>query len=330
MSSFARNLLFATICLEWGCGKAATSSGRDWVASPAVFTAAGTDEIDAVGDLHGDVLVTSRVLSAAGLITASTPFHWIGGTRILIVTGDVIDKGTAALPIIDLFIKIEPEARAAGGHVVVTLGNHEAEFLADPTGPKSADFQAELTNRRLDPKQVAAGDSPYGAWLLARPVAALIGGWFFCHAGHSNGLSATAMADTFRKIFDTVEPAGGKTRFDDPFLVGANSLLEAQLWWRGNGATTSVATIDADLTALPAAHAVFGHDPGAIDFGDDPHGSRSRGEMVTRYDGRLFLIDVGMSSAVGYSAGALLRIVRGNAEQTSAVFSDGTSQILWP
>jgi hypothetical protein len=39
---------------------------------------------------------------------------------------------------------------------------------------------------------------------------------------------------------------------------------------------------------------------------------------------------VGMSSAVGYSAGALLRIVRGNAEQTSAVFSDGTSQILWP
>ena len=336
MSLSIRLLVIAALAFSGACqspreGPDLADAGprpRDWVEFPAVFTLTGTQEIDALGDLHGDIGATARVLSAAGLVTPSTPFHWAGGTRILIVTGDVIDKGTAAVSIIDLFISLEPEARAAGGRLVVTLGNHEAEFLADPTDSKTSVFQAELVSRGLDPTKVAAGQSRYGSWLLSRPVAALIDGWFFCHAGNSGGISAVEIEQRFERLFGIAGPPDAPVGFRDPFLLAPDSLLEAQTWWRlGTNATTA---IDANLVGLPAQHIVFGHDPGGIDFPDDPQGNRDKGQLVMRYDGRIFLIDVGMSSAVGYSDGALLRIIRGNPDRATAVHADGTSQNLWP
>jgi hypothetical protein len=285
--------------LEFGCGKSTGSVDagagpfqRDWAKKPGLFEQVGAQEIDVLGDVHGDLLTTVHVLSTAGLISTSTPFHWTGGNRTLIVTGDVIDKGSMAIPIIDLLIDLEAEAAAAGGRLVVTLGNHEAEFLADPTDSKSNVFQAELLTRSLYPKDVAAGKSKYGAWLLTRPVAALIDGWFFCHAGNSDRLSAAAIGQTFQqRVSQPATAVGGVSGYEDSFLIGSNSLLEAQSWWQTG--TNATATIDANLSALPAQHIVFGHEPGSLDFPDDPQGNRAKGQMVSRYDGRIFLVDVG-------------------------------------
>jgi hypothetical protein len=299
------------------------AGGRDWQRYPAVFTMTGAQEIDVVGDLHGDPEAATRVLAAAGLITAAAPHHWTGGARTLIVTGDVIDKGAAATPIIDLFLSLEPEAAAAGGHAVVTLGNHEAEFVADPTADKVADFRGELTALGLDPAAVAAGQSRFGAWLLTRPVAALVDGWFFCHAGAAGGMTATEIARAFQATF----LPDGRGNFADPFLIGPGSLLEASSWWTSGADPAS--DIDFDLAVLPAHHLVFGHDPGALDFPADPQGSRAPGEMAARYGGKLFLVDVGMSYAVGYSSGALLRIAPGEPSAT-ALYPDGTTRRLWP
>jgi hypothetical protein len=299
---------------------------RDWSAAPAVFTLTGAPEIDAMGDIHGDPDAALHVLTAARLIDASA--HWTGGKRTLVITGDVIDKGMAALPVIDFLINLEAEAKAAGGNVVVTLGNHEAEFLANPTDDKSAEFQAELLSAGLKPADVASGKGVYGSWLHTRPVAALIDGWFFCHGGNSDGDSVAAIGKKFRNLFE--EPAsssGGLSGFDDSFLTGGKSLLEATLWWEKGASST--ATIDAALAALPAQHIVFGHDPGEIEFPDDPEGKRKAGKMVARYDARIFLIDVGMSYAIGYSDGALLKIVRGTVDTAAMIGRDGTSTPLW-
>jgi hypothetical protein len=310
-----------------GCkGSAGNADGgvyaRDWSAHPAVVVVTGAQEIDALSDLHGDPDVTFHLLAAAGLITTTAPAAWAGGKRVLVVNGDIIDKGVSALPIIDLLMTLEPQARADGGRVVVTLGNHEAEFLADPTDPKSAVFQMELQAAGLDPVAVAAGEGPYGAWLHDLPVAALIDDWFFCHAGDSEGRTATSIAKKFRTAVEG--PAG----YGDDFLIGMGSLLEANDWWQQpEGA---VATLDAYLTALPAKHIVAGHDPGALEFPDDALGKRKEGELAARYDGRLFLIDVGMSYAVGDSKGALLRVTRTPTPAAFTVFIDGTMGSLWP
>jgi diadenosine tetraphosphatase ApaH/serine/threonine PP2A family protein phosphatase len=327
-----------------GRGSAASSDAgprfeRDWSANPAVVTLTGAWEIDALGDTHGDPDATFHLLASAGLITTTSPITWSGGAKILVVTGDVIDKGASALPIIDLLMALAPEARAVGGRVIVTLGNHEAEFLGDPTGSETKVFQAELRASGIDATAVAAGaaSSPYGAWLRNLPVAALIDDWFFCHAGDSNGDSAAAIGRKFRTAVEG--PAG----YGDDYLVGMGSLLEANAWWQSSladsladasaSAASGVGRVDENLGALPAAHIAFGHDPGALDFPGDPLGARVKGELVARYDGRLFPIDVGMSYAVGYSDGALLRISRGAGSaptSTTVVRRDGTTTSLWP
>jgi hypothetical protein len=308
-----------------GAGDGGAPYPRDWSAHPAVARLSGAKDIVALGDVHGDPDVTLRLLAAAGLVTKTAPTAWSGGATILVVTGDVIDKGDSALPVIELLRALEPEARAAGGRVVVTLGNHEAEFLAAPTDDKTSVFQAELRAAGLDPIAVAAGQGPVGAWLHELPVAALVDDWFFCHSGDSEGRTSASIAKKFTNAVDG--PAG----YGDDFVVGMGSILEANAWWeQPSGA---VATLDAYLAALPAKHIVFGHDPGELTFPDDPKGTRARGELAARYAGRLFLIDVGASYAVGASAGAVLHVSRGAtsaADTADAIFVDGTTAPLWP
>jgi hypothetical protein len=99
-------------------------------------------------------------------------------------------------------------------------------------------------------------------------------------------------------------------------LAKDNSLLEAKLdrpWWeeKGDAGEASGNRLRKYVTALgtpshPINHLVIGHQPGKVKFnGDQP---RDQGIMVSRYLGAILLIDCGMSSGVGYSTGALLRI----------------------
>jgi hypothetical protein len=306
-----------------GCSAPSSAPSRDWEKHPAVAVVTGAGQIDVIGDLHGDFEVTTRVLASAGLITTTVPRQWTGGSRVLVITGDVIDKGSAATQIIDLLIALEPEAEAAGGKLIVTLGNHEAEFVANPSSDKVEEFRQELIlTKNLDPQAVAAGETPYGAWLLSRPVAAQVDDWFFCHGGNTGGLTVAQIDEAFRDRFKS----GAKPEFAHPFLLGNNSLLEASAWWTSGDPLT---VIDFNLSLLPASHLVFGHEPGRLDFPADQGGERVEGEMAARYGGRIFLVDVGMSHAVGYSNGALLRITRG-PDSATAVYPDGTSQVLWP
>jgi hypothetical protein len=313
-------LSFGTLA---GCQSEPPKPSRDWQKFPAIVTVTGAGEIDVLGDLHGDFEVTTRVLASAGLITTTAPRHWTGGSRVLVVTGDVIDKGSAATQIIDLMLSLEPEAEAAGGRLIVTLGNHEAEFVANPATDKVKEFREELVlTKGLDPETVAAGQTKYGEWLLTRPVAAQVDDWFFCHGGNTGGLTAAQIDQAFRDRFS----GRAVPDFAHPFLIGDDSLLEASGWWMSSDPE---GVIDFNLSQLPASHLVFGHEPGTLPFPDDPQGTRAEGEMATRYVGRIFLVDVGMSHAVGYSTGAVLRIVRG-PDSASAVFPDGTTKALWP
>ena len=77
----------------------------------------------AVGDVHGayDSLVT--ILRFAGLVDAKG--KWAGGKAHLVQTGDLLDRGKDTRKVLDLLIRLEGEARKAGGRVHTLLGNHE-------------------------------------------------------------------------------------------------------------------------------------------------------------------------------------------------------------
>ena len=300
---------------------------RDWTRYPAIFTATGIDEIDALGDVHGDPAAMIRTLVTAGLVSPTDPRQWIGGKRFLVVTGDVIDKGTASLVVIDILMALEPQAQAAGGNVVVTLGNHEAEFIGDPSSSKVVEFRTELATNGLVASDIALGKTAYGQWLLNRPVAASIDGWFFSHSGNTGTLGTADITQKYKALF-AITGVGGRAKLGDSFLAADDSILEARGWWAGG--TSSIDVIDARLAKLSAKHIVFGHDPGVVAFPDDAAGERERGEIASRYGGRLFLIDSGMSSAIGYSVGGLLRITRAPTETAVSLYSDGTTQSLYP
>jgi len=79
--------------------------------------------IVAIGDLHGDLDATRQALRLAGAVDDND--HWIGGTLVLVQTGDQLDRGDNEQAILDLFTRLAEEASRAGGAVHVLNGNHE-------------------------------------------------------------------------------------------------------------------------------------------------------------------------------------------------------------
>jgi hypothetical protein len=296
---------------EAGAEGAGKGPARDWNRFPAVVDKSTNEEIVALGDVHGAYDRLLPLLQVGGIARADPKakggYAWAGGKRTLVSVGDLIDKGPQSLEVLDLMMNLQSGARAAGGDVIVTLGNHEAEFLARPGKKKKAEeFERELSERHIDLHDVAEGRNAYGRFFLGLPVAARVNGWFFSHAGSTSGMSLTQIGDHFRSVVDS-------GRWKNPFLIGDDSLLEARKWWKGDAD-------DKDLAALPAAHIVFGHDPGAF---------RDKGTIQTK-NGRLFLIDVGMTPEFDYSKGALMLIDRKDGlDVATSLDASGARREVW-
>src|SRR3954470_5427140 len=93
-----------------------------WLASHHVV-AAPAARVVAIGDVHGAGEPFVAILQRAGLIDAQR--RWTGGATVFVQTGDLLDRGTAVREVLDLLMRLEPEAAKAGGRVQALLGNHE-------------------------------------------------------------------------------------------------------------------------------------------------------------------------------------------------------------
>jgi hypothetical protein len=311
----------------------AATPPRNWGQCPAVITVQTTETIYALGDVHGDYdrLVT---LLIGGKLIAGVPASpeqavWSGGKSILIVTGDMIDKWKHSLKVIAFMRALVASAASQGGQVVISAGNHEAEFLQDPTGSKTKEFQSELTAASISPNDVANGTDSQGIgkFLLCLPFGTRANNWFFSHAGSTSGRTLTQLIADIQKGLDS-DGYGTKV------LLGKNGLLEARMkppWWEKSGDTPaqSIARLQSYGDALGVQHIVFGHQPGTYVFNNGT--TRKKGTMFTNFSGLVFLIDMGMSRGVDYSKGGLLRVTGTGSQQTATeILSDGTQKQLWP
>jgi hypothetical protein len=305
----------------------ASAHFRDWRAFPSVVELDTSADIFAVSDVHGDydrlvaLLASQRIIAAVP--TTAENVSWVAGSAVLVVVGDVIDKWNQGLKVIALLTALRDGAKAAGGQVVVTLGNHEAEFLADPTAMTTREFVAELTAAGIPPVDVAAGRHPVGLYLRSLPVAARVRDWFFSHAGNSAGR-------TMAQLKNDIETGMDLQGFAAPVLLGDSSILEARLsptpWWESTG--DPAGTLAQYTKALSVAHLVMGHQPGKYTFADGA--TRSKGTIFAQL-GMAFLIDAGMSQGVDYSKGALLKIEKTGPQTTAtAIYADGTSKRVFP
>jgi len=324
----------AFILLLWAAPDARPDAhiSRDWTKNPAIVQIERQpDRLYAMGDVHGDFDRMVALLVRAGLIdtkiTRPGEVHWTGGNAVLVITGDFIDKGPHSVAVIRLLAAMREAAQRGGGQVIVTMGNHEAEFLAGlgKTGKKAKtdDFIDDLTLNGLDRGSVEECRGEIGEFLCSLPFGARIGDWFFSHAGNTAGRSIAQLSLALER--DVTKDGFNTSELTDP-----NSLLEARLgegkvWFHpADQATTERGILAVNAAALGVSHMVQGHQPGEVEFADGV--VRHRGEMFQRW-GLLFLIDTGMSRDVDDSKGALLRITRGI--QATAICPDGTETPLW-
>ena len=210
----------AAVALGWfACGFALAQPAHD----PA--------RIVAVSDVHGAYDKFAALLRAAKLVDDKTA--WSGGSATLVVVGDTVDRGDGSRRVLELLMRLEGEARAAGGRAQLVLGNHEvmnltgaleyvapedyAAYAADEaaaereaafgrfraaraaTGVDAAALAAEFA-RRYPPgffaqRAAFASNGKLGAWLLRQPVLLVLGDTVFVHGGLPPALGGKTAAD---------------------------------------------------------------------------------------------------------------------------------------
>lgn len=242
-------------------------------------------KVIAISDVHGMYSSLVPLLQSGGVIDADK--KWAAGNALLIVVGDSLDKGDDSLDVLDLWMSLAAQAPAAGGRVLHLLGNHEAEFLADPTNKKAKELLQELKARRLAVSELTDASRPRGRFLRDEPLAARVGNWLFCHAG----LLPDGAWSGFEAQAASTLAAGD---YGDDLIIGDNSILEARKWTEdpAERAAGEKKLDDAGLDGV-----VFGHQPKALGV---------EGESAVTDDGRIIKIDNGMPPQAGSHPGSLL------------------------
>lgn len=174
-----------------------------WVAIPH-SAAESTDvrfqapRIIAFGDVHGAFDQLFRLLQDLDVVDDSG--SWTAGSTHLVSLGDLLDRGADSKQVMDLLMKLQPEALAAGGRVHVVLGNHE---LMNLTGdlryvskgeyaafaePGAAAEASEPASDQQPPgfdahREAFLPNGVYGRWLLQQPSLLVINDTAFVHGG---------------------------------------------------------------------------------------------------------------------------------------------------
>lgn len=324
--------LVLLLCIGTRSAPAESKIARDWAKYPAIVQIDTGEDIFAIGDVHGDYDRLVKLLTAAKIIERPADpdaVRWIAGKAVLVFTGDLIDKGPHSLKVVQLTASLRKAAAGSGGQVVTLMGNHEAEFLADPTEKKVKDFAQDIRGAGLVPKDVASCRGDVGQFLCSLPFGARVDDWFFSHGGNTGGRTISQLNADFQN-------GVGKDGFGSQQLVDPNSMLEARIGEEGPGGKawfeverpqrSAEQLLSSYVAALGVNHLVQGHQHQRIVFEDGQQ--RNTGQMF-QWRGLIFLIDVGMSEGVGDSHGAVLHVRHSNGEYASMIDADGKETSLW-
>ncbi|MEL7044462.1 MAG: metallophosphoesterase [Pseudomonadota bacterium] len=282
----------------------------------------GVERIVVVGDIHGDYDNYMEVLKQAGVVNKRG--RWIGKKTHLVQLGDVPDRGPDTARAMRHLMKLETQARRAGGRVHVLIGNHEAmNMLGDLRYVHPGEYEALKSSRASslrenyfervrdylasqDP-EAELGDEFRDQWMSEHPLgyiehrqhwnpAGEFGAWVVEHNTllrinrtlfvHA-GVSPAMLGRSISEINEQVRAELASTE------PGPRELADAEdgpLWYRGlaSGEETPelAAHLDAALEAFDVDRIVVGHTPGFA-------------TVVPRYDGRFLVADSGISAYYG-------------------------------
>ncbi len=232
----------------------ACSSPREALAQSAQVQWNGIERVVAFADVHGAYTELLTLLRETRILDAQD--HWAAGHTHVVSLGDLLDRGADSRKVMDLLMRLQGEAQAAGGQLHVLLGNHEAmNLLGDLRYVEAGEFAAygdmESPVERAELRQAwetaqGAGSGSafdqkfppgyfghraafstrgkYSQWLLTLPVAIVLNDTLFMHAGPSNSLRGMSLQELNLRY---------RTALTD-YLGLAGQLLQAKLLQAGD------------------------------------------------------------------------------------------------
>jgi hypothetical protein len=285
-----------------------------------------------LADVHGDYKKLTSTLVSVGLVNSDAPYHWQENNHdILVLLGDIVDRGPDTKTCLQAIMTWSTQAQRNGGRVVPLLGNHELMAMTDVTRYVSKkDFKSfgGISTR----KHAFEPNGMFGAWLRCWNIAVVVGNDVYVHAGLlpkwlSKRLEEDSNEDEER-VRARVRVRRGSIEIDSPLeAINDNSrraLMEEDydhelfkskgpLWdryfARGTDTQDVCYKLDKTLYLLNATRMVVGH-------------TRQHIAVGIRCEGRLLLLDTGMSQAYDSNPAAL--VVHFDSDSTS------TSEIIYP
>ena len=308
------------LLLSFGLFTACTSTAKD------VFK--GVDRVVVVGDLHGDYDQYIKFLTTNGLVDEE--LRWQGGKTHFVQLGDVVDRGPGSLRIIRHLMKLEKEAKKKGGRVHVLIGNHEVmNIQGDLRYVHPGEYSALITENSdavraryieaaykhrvsidqtlaANPDLVMEGlkkEFPLGyvehrtlwepgqelaKWVASHNAVIRINDSLYVHGGMNPHTEHSKLSKINRMVRKQISAS-----FDG---VGISNSPDGPLWYRG------LAKNGADVELAPLLEMLEFYDVNRIFVAHTP----TQGAILTRLDGRVIMVDVGISKHYG---GSLANVV---------------------
>jgi hypothetical protein len=293
------------------------------------------ERVIAFGDVHGAYDDLTQLLRTVGVVDAQ--LHWAAGTAHVVSTGDLIDRGPGSRQVMDLLMRLQTEARSAGGMLHVVLGNHEAmNLLGDLRYVTPAEFAAYEADEPADVREQArqewsakhgptaaagfdmkfprgyfaqraafARDGQYGRWLLGLPVAIIVNDTLFMHGGPSAVLAGLSIDEINRRyraaLADVLNLPAALEPAKRLEAADQNPLLsqDGPNWYRGTAVCNEAAETDVLKPLLDGLGAK------RLVIG---HTNTRDLRVAARFDGTVVKLDTGMNRPVykGHPAAVLL------------------------
>lgn len=275
-------------------------SGDSWS-----FEANG--RVVAVGDLHGDLGATLHALELAGAIDRRGA--WVGGDLTVVQTGDQLDRGDDERKILDLLRRLEGEARAAGGQLIVLNGNHEVMNVAGDfryvtpggftafegieTGPNTTLPAMVPPFARARAAAFLPG-GPYAQQLATRNVIVKVGDNLFAHGGVRESHIEYGIERLNRETAQWMNGRGSAPAL----LQSEQGPIWTRVYSEPQPQSQACQELERVLKRTEAKRLVVGH-------------TVQREGVTSACDGRVYRIDVGLASYYGGEHIQVLQVAPG-------------------
>ena len=146
----------------------------------------GDGAVYLMGDVHGYLDKLTRLLRECGLVDET--LGWQGDTASLWFMGDFFDRGPDGTGVLDLIMRLQGEAAAAGGQVEALLGNHDVLIMAVQQfghvrlDPPRKTFRYHWERNGGQAEDLARLTTQHREWLSRRPALARVGETLLAHA----------------------------------------------------------------------------------------------------------------------------------------------------